>query len=63
MVIEVLKKEFERLAKLISKEEIDTNPEIYSRLQRILQMLRDKQGGSYGKNKEDVGCKTPSRVC
>ena len=42
MVIEVLKKEFERLAKLISKEEIDTNPEIYSRLQRILQMLRGK---------------------
>ena len=42
MVIEVLKKEFERLVKLISKEEIDTNPEIYSRLQRILQMLRGK---------------------
>lgn len=41
-MIEVLKKEFERLAKLISKEEIDTNPEIYSRLQRILQMLRGK---------------------
>lgn len=41
-MIEALKKEFERLAKLISKEEIDTNPEIYSRLQRILQMLRGK---------------------
>lgn len=41
-MIEVLKKEFERLAKLISKEEIDTNPEIYSRLQRILRMLRTR---------------------
>ena len=41
-VLEILKKEFERLAKLISKEEIDTNPELYSRLRRILRMLRRK---------------------
>lgn len=37
---EVLKNEFERLEKMISDDEDATNPEIKSRLKRIITMLR-----------------------
>lgn len=41
-MFEVIEMEIKRLAKLISREEFATNPELYSRLQRILKMLGTK---------------------
>jgi hypothetical protein len=44
-VLDLLKQELERMVRLLSKEEKDTNPELIVRLQGIIKVLsRQRQG-------------------